>query len=280
MKRILVPTDFSEEAENALCAAHSLAVKTGSEIMLLHVLDDPIVHSLEVTGETHDDPMEKVYVLKLIEKTEEKLQAIVDEERFKDISIKWKIKRGNAYSSISETIGEEESSLVIMGTKGAGGLQELLVGSVADKVVRYAKCPVITVKKCRDLTHAKNIVFATDLKDDQVSIIEDLKLLQNFYGAKLHIIKVYDSIWLKNEEVEQRINEFAARVGLKDYTVNVVEEMDEAYGILKFAREMDADMIAMGTHDRHGLLHLLAGHVSKDVVNHAHRPIWTKAIRD
>jgi nucleotide-binding universal stress UspA family protein len=280
MKKILVPTDFSEEAENAICAAHSLAVKTNSEIVLLHVLDDPIVRSEEVTGETHRDPMEKVYVLKLIERSKEKLQAIVDEDRFNDVNISWKLKKGNAFQSISEAIGEVESSLVIMGTKGAGGLQELLVGSVADKVVRYANCPVITVKKCRDLTNANNIVFATDLKDDQASVIDDLKLLQEYYGAKLHIVKVYDSIWLSKEEVEKRINEFAARMGLKDYTVNVVEEMDEAYGILKFARELDADMIAMGTHDRHGLLHLLAGHVSKDVVNHAHRPIWTKKLVD
>ena len=278
MKKILVPTDFSEEAENAICAALSLAVKTNSEIQILHVLDDPIVRSTEVTGETHRDPMEKVYVFKLIQITEEKLQALVEEERFKDIKISWKLKKGNAYKKISEAIGEEQSSLVIMGTKGAEGLREILVGSVADKVVRYADCPVITVKECRDLTHANNIVFATDLKDDQESIIEDLKFLQEYYGAKLHIVKVYDSIWLKEEEVEQRINEFASKVGLKNYTANVVEEMDEAYGILKFARELDADMIAMGTHDRHGLLHLIAGHVSKDVVNHAHRPIWTKKL--
>lgn len=279
MKKILVPTDFSEEADNALSAALSLAVKLNSEITLLHVIDDLSVYSIEVTGESHRDSMEKVYVLKLIEKIEEKLQAIIDEERFKDITISWKIKKGNIYSNISKIIGEIESSLVIMGTKGATGLKEIFVGSISDKVVRYAKCPVITIKKCRDLTHIKNIVFATDLKNDQVSIIDDLKKLQNFYGAKLHIIKTYESIWLKKEKVEQYINEFAIKVGLKDYTVTVVEELDEAYGILKFAREINADMIAMGAHNRHGLLHLLAGHISKNIVNHAHRPIWTKVIR-
>lgn len=279
MKKILVPTDFSEEADNALSAALSLAVKLNSEITLLHVIDDLSVYSIEVTGESHRDSMEKVYVLKLIEKIEEKLQAIIDEERFKDITISWKIKKGNIYSNISKIIGEIESSLVIMGTKGATGLKEIFVGSISDKVVRYAKCPVITIKKCRDLTHIKNIVFATDLKNDQISIIDDLKKLQNFYGAKLHIIKTYESIWLKKEKVEQYINEFAIKVGLKDYTVTVVEELDEAYGILKFAREINADMIAMGAHNRHGLLHLLAGHISKNIVNHAHRPIWTKVIR-
>ena len=280
MKRILVPTDFSEEADNALAAACSLAEKSESEILLLHVIDDPHLNLIKVTGETHGDPMEKVFVMKLIEKTKEKLGAIISDDKYKNISLSYKLEVGNPYTAISEAIVTNDSSLVVMGTKGATGLRELLVGSVADKVVRYSKCPVITVKKCRDLSKVKNIVFATDLKDDQASIIEDLKKLQEFYGAKLHIVKAYDSIWLKNEEVEQRINEFAAKVGLKDYTVTVVEESDEAYAILKYAREVEADMIAMGTHNRSGLLHLLVGQISKDVVNHAHRPIWTKTIED
>ncbi len=279
MKKILVPTDFTEEADNALAAAYSLAKKSEAEILLLHVIEDPHMNLMKITGETHEDPMERLFVLKLIEKTKEKLNTIINDEKYKDINISYKLEIDNPFVAISEAIAKYESSLVIMGTKGSTGLKELLVGSVADKVVRYASCPVITVKKCRDLSEVKNIVFATDLKEDQMSIVEDLKLLQEFYGAKLHIIKVYDSIWLKNEEVEQRINDFAAKAGLENYTVTVIEEMDEAYAILKYARENETDMIAMGAHDRHGLLHLLAGHVSKDVVNHAQRPIWTKAIK-
>jgi nucleotide-binding universal stress UspA family protein len=279
MKKILVPTDFSKEADNALCAALSLAVKTKAEIILLHVLEDPIVHSIKISGETHGDPMEKLYVYKLIEKTEEKLQAIINDDKFKGVSISWKLKFGNAFAKISELIGEQECNLIVMGTKGADGLQEILVGSVADKVVRNAPCPVITVKECRDLSHIKDIVFATDLKDDQASIIGDLKKYQELFGAKLHIIKVYESNWIKKEEVEERINSFASKLKLDNYTVNVVKEVDESFGIIQFAKEINADMIAMGVHDRHGLLRLLAGHVSKDVINHAHRPTLTMKIQ-
>ena len=158
-------------------------------------------------------------------------------------------------------------------------MQEILVGSVADKVVRHANCPVITVKQFRDLSSVKNIVFATDLKDDQIQVIDELKLMQKHYGAKIHIVKVYDSTWLREDEVDERIKRFALHVKLENFTVNVVRYADEAEAIMGFASDIDADMIAMGTHDRHGLLHLLAGHVSKDVINHAPRPIWTKSIK-
>ncbi|MEP2509709.1 MAG: universal stress protein, partial [Reichenbachiella sp.] len=73
--------------------------------------------------------------------------------------------------------------------------------------------------------------------------------------------------------------EFVNFFGLTDCTVAVKLSSDMAGTIMDYAAEIDAGMIAIGTHDRHGLLHLIASHVSKNVVNHAHRPIWTKAIR-
>ncbi len=279
MKRILVPTDFSEEANNAIEAAHSLAADTQSDILLFHVVEDPADDAFKTMGEVSYNSMENVYVLKLIEKAKDKLQSIIDDPKFADINISYKVEIGNSFSSIVEQIAEHKSSLIVMGTKGASGLEELLVGSLTDKVVRYSTVPVITVKSCNDLSKIKNIVFATDLKPDQFQVIEDLKLMQKHYDAKLHIIKAYDSIWLKKEEVEERVELFAKEAKLENYSINVVKEADQADAIMDFASDIDADMIAMGTHDRHGLLYLIAGHVTKDVINHAHRPIWTKAIR-
>ena len=279
MKRILVPTDFSEEANNALTSALSLANVTKSEILLLHVIEDPHVEAFRTIGESHYDPMDNVYVLKLIERTKSKLEDIVNESRFADIEISYKIDIGNSYTSIIEHIAKHESSLIVMGTKGVSGLEEILVGSVADKVVRQADCPVITVKQCKDLTKIKNIVYATDLKPEQEQIIDHLKRIQSFFDAKLHIIKVYDSIWMSEKEVKSRIEEFAEYMKLENYTSHVVKDADESEAIMDYAAEKDADMIAMGAHDRVGLLYLIAGQVSKHVINHAHRPIWTKSIK-
>lgn len=279
-KRILVPTDFSEEANNALESARSLAVNTTSEILLLHVIEDPHFDTFKTIGEEHYNTMENVYVLKLIDVAKQKLESVISEDRFKDVNISYKVEIGKAYTTISEQIAEHGCSLVVMGTKGASGLQEILVGSNADKVVRFATCPVITVKECRDLTNIKHIVFATDLRPDQFSIIEELKLMQDYFGATLHIVKVYESLWLEEDEVKQRIEEFAKKANLENYTIHAVHGSDEAFAIMHFAADINAHMIALGAHDRHGLLYLLAGGISKDIVNHAKRPIWTQSIKE
>lgn len=279
MKKILVPTDFSVEAQEALDAAASLARKAGSEVLLLHVIEDPIVNQMKVIGEVGYDPSENVYVKLLIDKTKERLETIVGDSEYEDINISYKMEIGNPFTTIAESIAGHSCSLIVMGSRGASGIKELLIGSVADKTTRYAKCPVITIKAKTNLADVKHIVYATDLKNEQDQLISDLKTLQEFYGAFLHILKVYDSSWVKKEEVEERINEFADYHKLKNFTVNVEKANDEAEAILDFAKEIEADIIAIGAHDRHGLLHLIASHVSKNVVNHAHRAVWTKNIR-
>ena len=279
MKTILVPTDFSTEADNALACAHSLAAKINAEILLLNVIEDPYIDSIKTIGESHYDPMEQVFVIKLIEKTKEKLEAIINEEAYKDIKISYKLEIGNAYSLTTEHITNHKVDLIIMGTKGAHGLKELLVGSLTDKIVRYAKCPVITVKTCRDISNIKNIVFATALREDEEPVVESLKDFQKIFGAKLHLLKAFDSILIEKSKIEGLMKKYVEKFGIENYTINVDHDIDQARAIMKFASNIKADMIAMGAHDRHGLLYLLSGHISKDVVNHAQRPIWTFAIR-
>lgn len=279
MKRILVPIDFSKESMSALETAHSLAVNSDSELLLLHIVEDPNIETMKISGETHYDPMDNVYVKLLLDKTKERLESIVNDSRMSDVKISYKIEVGNPYSSIAENIASHEASLIVMGSTGATGLQEILVGSVADKAVRYAGCPVIVVKEDCSLATIKDIVFATDLDDDQVQIVGDLKALQEHIGAKLHILKVYDEDKENSGEVQDSLKEFAKLFELKNISTVAKSADDLADAILEYAKQIDAGMIAIGTHDRHGLLHLLAGRVSQNVLNHSHRPIWTKAIR-
>jgi len=279
MKRILVPIDFSKESMNALNAAHSIAVNTDSDVLLLHIVEDPNIETMKISGETHYDPMDNLFVKLLLDKTKERLEAIVNDPKMSDLNVSYKIEVGNPYSTIAKIIASHKASIIVMGSNGATGLQEILVGSVADKTVRYATCPVIVVKGECSLDNISDIVFATDLMDDQGQLIGDLKEIQAFFKAKLHILKIYNSEWTTSAEVISRIKEFANEFELDNYSTVAKQSDDFGEAILDYAADIDAGMIAIGTHDRHGLLHLIASHVSKSVLNHAHRPIWTKAIR-
>jgi nucleotide-binding universal stress UspA family protein len=279
MKNILVPFDFSDEAKNALGAAQTLARKSGAAITLLHVIEDPNVNLIKVTGEAHFDPIDALFVKKYREVVIEKLDKLTRDVSFDEIKISYKIDLDNAFSSISKHIAAHESNLIVMGTKGATGLGEVLVGSVTEKTVRYAKCPVIVVKGKADLSNIKSIIYATDLKEDQSQIIEELKEFQKFFGATLHLVKVFNSNWTTLGEVKERVKQFVERFEIENYTIAIQRESDFSEAIMDYATEIDADMIAIGTHDRHGLFHLLAAHVAKNVINHSRRPIWSMAIR-
>jgi nucleotide-binding universal stress UspA family protein len=171
--------------------------------------------------------------------------------------------------------------LVVMGTQGASGLEEILVGSNTEKVVRRAKCPVITVKSAVDAKNIKNIVFASDFRDDMNKLAEPLKNLQKLFNATLHIVSINTPNNFETDRYYKKaIKAFVEKYNIENYTITVYNDESEEDGIIYFAEDIDADMIAIATHGRLGLSHLLSGSLAEDIVNHSKRPVWTFSTRD
>ncbi|MFY0626359.1 MAG: universal stress protein [Reichenbachiella sp.] len=280
MKKILVPIDFSKESLNALEAARTFAENAGSEIFLLNVIEDPIVNSTEITGEPHYDPMDNLYISQLFAKTKERFETIIADEKFGSIQIGYKVDIGNAYSSIAQHIAQQDATLIIMGSNGASGLQEILLGSVADKVTRYAKCPVIVVKGEAQFSSLSDILFATGLQEDQDQVLEKLKPFQTFFDAHLHVYNAVTSDKSFFGEVEEKMQAMMTRHNIEHYTLVIERDNDIADSILEYAKQKNIGLIAFGTHSRHSFLHLLESKVSRNLTHHAHRPIWSVAIVD
>lgn len=283
MKKILVPTDFSIQAEYALDFAHELAMKTNAELTLLNVLDIPGGAAFAPSGSSFDvmgspgyaSQMDNIYVIQLHDQSKKKLEQKIKESRFKDIKIGYKLQMGNPYSSISDEIAENQVDLVVMGTTGTSGIEEFLVGSNTEKVVRLAKCPVITIKQ--KLNHEiKNIVFASNFAEDQDKAIKELRKLQELFKATIHLVKINTpNSFESSRQIKTDIESFVTKNKLKNYTVNIYCDKDEEEGIIYFADDINADLIALSTHGRTGIMHLLSGSIAEDVVNHSKRPVWT-----
>ncbi len=278
MKKILIPIDFSKEAEFALESAYPLAKKMGAQIVLVNVIEDPHSSSFNTMGIAGYSSEENIYISQLLRRTEQRLTAIVNDPAYSGVSMSYEVKIGKTFDKIFDIIEHDQPDLVVIGSSGASGLDEIFVGSNAEKLTRFSKAPVITVKAKRDLANIKNIVFATDLTEEQGAIIEDVKNLQKMFGAKLHLLKVFEPVWVNDDEVKERVKKFADYFRLDNYTINTYHDADEAEGILLFAGGAKADLIAMATHPRKGLVSLLGGMISKNVVNHTHIPVWTKTI--
>ncbi|MGK7397940.1 MAG: universal stress protein [Candidatus Cyclobacteriaceae bacterium M3_2C_046] len=290
MKKILVPTDFSEQANHALSLAHQIARLSQAEIILLNVLDIPggsgfvpggSTFNVMGSAPTYGDDMNNVFVVQLHNRTKQQLEEIVNDSKYQDVNINYKIQIGDPYHNISEEIVENQVNLVIMGTKGSSGVEEVLIGSNTEKVVRLAKCPVLTVKKHVEAEKIKNIIFASNFKEDQENVVNELLKLQQLFKAKLHLVKINTpNNFETSRQIRKEIESFVNKFNIKDYTVNNYCDSLEEDGIIYFAEDINADLIALATHGRTGFMHLLSGSIAEDVVNHSKRPVWTYSFKN
>lgn len=282
MKKILVPTDFSEQADHALEAAAKIAEKSKAKIVLLHIVEGATTRNstFSVIGEmSFNSPEEQFFTLKMIEKARGEIDARVNDPQYENVEIHYEIQVGNPYHGIKNIISEHDVDLVVMGTAGADSFEEYLVGSTTEKVVRFAKSPVLTIHKKPSTFDYKNIVLATGLKEEELEFIEVLSVIQKLYNSKVHIVRINTpNNFEKDRDSLESLKEFAKRSKLENYTLNVFNDITEEEGIIYFSEHIKADMIAMATHGRTGFAHLLSGSIAEDVVSHANRPVLTHVI--
>ena len=283
MKKILVPTDFSNPAKLAVEVACEIAKKADAEIVLLHVIEIPSSKSFNVEGQIGklhewDD---KIFTLKLIEisKKQMALQAKAVEEY--GLNATTRIKMGNAFHGIRATITEQKADLIVMGTSGRSRIEEMIVGSNTERVVRYSKCPVLTVHEKSDGVNFKNIVYATSMNDNEKGFAAVVKNAQEMYGATVHLVRINTPTNFKPDNaVKSAMESFAKKVSLQNYQTHVFNDLSEEEGIIHFADSIKADLIAMATHGRTGFSHVLIGSIAEDVVNHSHKPVLTYVTND
>lgn len=275
MKTILVPTDFSDKATDALNFALEFNERIQGKIIVMHVLDFPS-SSFSSVGEMDLSGAESLFHAEFIKGVHKKLGEIKESLHGKGQPIETKIKYGNPYVSISKEIAEEDVDYIILGSDGASGLKEVFVGSVAEKVIRNAECPVITVKGQAKLTNMKSLVFASDLSEEHDIIAQKAKAIQELLDLNMHLLKVKTPHnFLSENDAQKQLDEFAKRNYLERYTKNTTEADYADEGIVEFAEEVGAGMILMGTHGKTGLAHIFGGSRAEDVANESTIPVMT-----
>lgn len=142
--KILHPTDFSDGAEQARAEAIRLARAAGGEVVLLYVLEETVAYGEGLMG----DQIQQIYDAQR-RWAEEKLEAKVAETRAAGVAARGLLRSGVPHQEIVLAAKDEQPDLIVMGTHGRGGLGRLLLGSVADRVIRSASCPVMTVRETR-----------------------------------------------------------------------------------------------------------------------------------
>jgi len=278
MKKILVPTDFSKPAMIAAEVAADIAKKANAELTLLHVVEEAVGNSLNVEGEVSADSRweEKIFTMKLIEKAKKQITKLAEDSKFEGIKVKQELRIGSPFHGMNAIITEKKVDLVVMGTAGHSGLEQMIIGSNTEKVVRLAHCPVLTVHSKPASKDFKNIVYATSMDKDEEVFSRIVRTTQKLYDSTIHLVRINTpGNFQRDVVVKKYMQDFAKKLQLKNFTLNVFNDVSEEDGIAYFADNINADLIAMATHGRTGFAHVLAGSIAEDVVSHAKRPVLT-----
>ena len=271
MKRILVPTDFSVQAEQALKIAVQIAKAFDSEIFVLHSMELPM--QLATAESANNNLPEALFFMKLVEKNFGELR---EREYLDGIFLNEIIGRGELYDDIEEVCERNKIDLIVMGSSGASGFKEMFVGSNTEKVVRTSKIPVVVIKDDHPELEVKDFVFASDFSEKGKKAFNEARQFANKIGAKMHLLMVNTPANFKTSQQGYSLMEdFVKDLDVEHYTLNIYNDTSVEKGILNFATYINAQLIGMGTHGRKGISHFFNGSISEDLVNHANRPIIT-----
>jgi nucleotide-binding universal stress UspA family protein len=277
MKKILVPTDFSPCANNAAELALQIAQKANANIDFLHILVTPIDWVvLDIRKESQYPEVKKQI-------GHAKSELIKWVKRAKGLGLK--SGKVLTFTQGSEEIVNHAEShshdLIVMGSHGASGLKELVLGSNAQKVVEEAKTPVLIVKENVKKLNIKNMVFASTFLEDvhrPFHQIIDFADLMEAYNNLLYV-NVPKS-FEESQESESRMKSFLTRCPRGTCSINVFNAETPEKGILQFAEDRGMDVIAIVTHGRKGIKGLFASSLAEKLVNHSAVPILSVNMQD
>lgn len=274
IKKILVPTDFSETGMLALEHATYMASLFKAQLYLLHVVETfEYVYSVyepEVMIRDTDEINESA------DKKVKKLAEKIGSEN--SIQVKPLVLSGRPSSGIVDAVKEHKIDLVIMGTHGASGFEEYFIGSNAHKVVNISPCPVITVQTRAKKVGFRNIVVPIDNSLHSRQKVNNVCALAAKYGSKVHILGLLNS----DEEIDMKkinIKLDSVEAVIKKLGVPYVRKLKKGKNLaieaMEYSDKVKADLIVIMTDHESNLTGMFLGGFSKQIINHSKVPVMS-----
>ena len=273
MQKILVPTDFSNNALKAVGYAAEIAKKSGATIFLLHVIEPSINMATMQTDSS------RKMVLKE-RKAELSLALKSIEEIYPQIKVVPFLVGGAVVSSILDYAEKENLDMIVMGTKGASGLKKFFIGSVAAGVIGKTKIPVLTVPVSYEMEEPDAIAFTTNQFEKNKDILGKIITISKLFSSVIHVVVFRDIDGNENANLiynEEQLNDYLQF--LKKTFPDVVfkgkllEGKDFEIEIDRYSNKNEVDIIAMVTYPKSFFEKVLQKSVTKKMAFHSTIPI-------
>jgi len=267
IKRILIPTDFSETAE--------LAIQHGIYMTRLFNAKLFLLHSIESFTSTVD-PDEPILLMEpeiTLRTEEQKLELMANKiSKQYNIEVSGITTAGRPTKRIADTVRENEIDIIIMGTHGVDGLEELLVGSNTHRVVNLVPCPVISIQKFIKKVEFSNILVPINNDFYSRQKINNVIELAAGYKSTIHILGLPETDNpVDNKKFQIKID--SVENALKHAHIPFVKKMSNGNNLateaMKYCEDAKCDLIAIMT----GHESILNGMFAKQIINHSKIPV-------
>jgi nucleotide-binding universal stress UspA family protein len=287
IEKVLLAYDGSNESEEALAYAVFLSKKFGSEITGVYVsMIDTMPMYLNYPY------AESSIFFSLMEQTEKnrkaKLSSIESVLAKQGISFKGRVLRGEPGREIVDLAHADKTDLIVIGKRGHGLIDRLLIGSTALKVLRESDIPVLAVKKReeKDTVQIKKLLVPVDISEKTDSALNYAIRLGEELNATISVVFVvklesYDFeipykllenlIPFASSELAKQVEEIKLNLGVKsEIKTEVIQGLNTPLSIVNYASSNDIDLIILNTHGRKGIKRLILGSVAEKVIQESH----------
>ncbi len=270
MRTYLVPTDFSDNAKHAIDYALSLNNKMNARIILFHSYVVP-VYSTDIPLTVPQDHELRKASEEAMKNLCENLQKISPETEFLT-----EVQQGYPEEEIVIAADKHNVEMIIMGTQGASGLREALVGTISAAVMENANCPVMTVPTECNFRPFKKIVFATNYAEGDFNYIEHVLEFARPYSADLVLLHISSGEFERSLEFDA-IERFKERIKedskYKNVTFKLLESKDVYKGMNLYLEEIQADLVAMTMRKRSFIQKLFKRSITQKMAYHSEIPL-------
>jgi nucleotide-binding universal stress UspA family protein len=239
MKQILIPTDFSETANNALQYALELALLTGAGCTLVHAYEMPYDFAAQMENR----------VVAIKKSAREKLQAYVEElkqdQRYQSIRFDMLVEEGTPESVVEDLTEDIGADLVVIGLNKRSGWNSYFSGNTGADVIERSRIPVLAVPAGGRFKKPGEIVYAASYREEDLENLEELSAFTKLFDARLRVVHIINE---HTQEEKQRFRKFSEKVQDRLTYPNVVQELHVAHDVedgIKEAAGTEGVIIAM-----------------------------------
>jgi nucleotide-binding universal stress UspA family protein len=272
MKSILVPTDFSENAENAITYAAEMNLKINGKIILFHSYLVPVPVSDVAFSMAMIDEKE---VKEAAKSTLNKLK-ITYEILYPGMIFETDLSEGIADSEIVTEEKLSKCDLVVMGTRGKSGMREFFIGSNTVSVINKSICPVISVPDNAKMRGLKKIVFATNFAPGDFKNAFEVVDMAREFNSHIEFLHISNGD-ISQTIVRNNLQEFRQRIinesKYPEISIKLLQDQNSFHGLNTYLEDYNPDLLAISTRDRSFVEKYFDRSLTKKMVHHSHIPL-------